>query len=1049
MFNNISQILESVGFLSQHRSVYLQFSDASLNSQVFLQRIDGQHYLNQGTTAELICLSTNAHISLKTFIGVQVAVDQVTDRGSLFRTTGIITGASQGQSDGALTLYKLTISDPTYLWHKRRNSRVFMNKSVKEISEILFQEWQGKSPLFASSLTLDLSGLKQTYDVRPFVMQLNESDYDFLTRLWRSEGINWLIDEAELTVPSNTDHIQPQKLRLIDDNNQYQALTRRTIRYHRSHATEQFDSMTSLKADRSLQPTSVFVQRWQSDVLEQTDGAGSVQSKHQHSSNYDNQSLSLEDAWHFSPAWMQDLKGEDGATSASNQQLEKFNQNLSAYYDAQSKQFIAKTTVRDTQVGYWFELNEHPEIDLHDGADKEFLIIGKHYYNQNNLPKDLNQQIQALVQQSHWQASQTDERQGNELILQRRNIKVVPAYQPLQHRPKASVQRARVVGPEGEQIYVDQWGRIKVRFLFTRADDHRHDGGAGSNDNDTDSAWVDVLTPWAGKGYGARFLPRVGEIVVIDFFDGNVDRPFVAGRIHEAERYPTQFDQKGHLPDTKKLSGIRSEEVDGKGFNQLRFDDTTGQISAQLQSSHAASQLNLGNLSHPKDKAESNGRGEGFELRTDQWGAVRAGSGLLVSTHKQDQAQGVHLDASEAKQQIEGGLNNAKALSEVAKNQQTDPLEVLENLKTFIEQIEQQDKEKAAAFKQALMVLTAPNSIAVASNEDIHLSADGQLSQSAGDSINISTQKNLIAHAQNKISLFAAQQGARLYAGKGKVEIQAQGDGADLIARKGIQIISTEDKVEISASKEIVITAGSSQIKINGSGIFPVTGGKFEVKAGQHVFMGGASASIKSSLPPPPKRAQGVLELLHDYSHGAFVKGADYTVTDNLGKVVNGKLDDKGFARVSGLATGSVKVLFDPDPRNPWDEASDFKRKVEWPNQNDVEGSIGIASGSKGLTETLKNDFKKLSQLAGNVKSVQQKIESVKRIKDQGAKALLPMATEQILGGSDGSKLNQSFVSQNSFMPASQQSNPLRRLAQAGSNKTAITKIQSPFETFV
>ncbi|MDR8299917.1 type VI secretion system tip protein VgrG, partial [Acinetobacter baumannii] len=145
------------------------------------------------------------------------------------------------------------------------------------------------------------------------------------------------IDEAELTVASNMDNIQPQKLRLIDDNNQYQALTRRAIRYHRSSATEQFDSMTSLMADRSLQPTSIFVQRWQPDVLQQTDGAGSVQSKHQHSTNYDNQSLSLEEAWHFSPAWMQDLNGEDGATSASNQQLEKFNQNLSAYYDAQSK----------------------------------------------------------------------------------------------------------------------------------------------------------------------------------------------------------------------------------------------------------------------------------------------------------------------------------------------------------------------------------------------------------------------------------------------------------------------------------------------------------------------------------------------------------------------------------------------------------------------------------------------------------------------------------------------------------------------------------------
>ena len=62
-----------------------------------------------------------------------------------------------------------------------------------------------------------------------------------------------------------------------------------------------------------------------------------------------------------------------------------------------------------------------------------------------------------------------------------------------------------MVGPEGEEIYVDEWGRIKVRFLFTRSDDHSHDGGAGTNNNDTDSAWIDVLTPWAGEGYGARF----------------------------------------------------------------------------------------------------------------------------------------------------------------------------------------------------------------------------------------------------------------------------------------------------------------------------------------------------------------------------------------------------------------------------------------------------------------------------------------------------------------------------------------------------------------
>ena len=1001
LINSIYKALDQLGLTAQKRAIHIQFSNTELNQQVFLQRIDGQHTLNQGVTAELICLSISATIPLKKFIGTQVAIDQVTDKGQLFRTTGIITEAFQGQSDGSLTLYKLKLQDATSLWHKRRNSRVFMNKTAVEVIDTIFKEWQEKSPLFTSSLSLDKSGLKQNYDIRPFIMQSNESDYDFLTRLMRSEGINWLIDEAQRQVPNSATQIEAQKLRLIDDNSQYQALDRRNIRFHRSSATETQDSITSFIGQRSLQPTAVHVQRWQADALEQEEGAGSVQSKHKHSDNQDNASLSLEQAWHISPAWIQDLNGEDQATASNNSQIEKLNQNLSHYYDAQSKQFTAQSTVRDAQVGYWFELTEHPEIDQHSGSDKEFLITEKNYYNQNNLPKDLSDQITKLLEQSNWvthnqknnTANNNDERQANSLTLQRRNTTIVPEYNPLQNRPSTHPQRAKVVGPSGEEIHVDEWGRIKVRFLFTRNEDHGHDGGAGSNDNDTDSAWVDVLTPWAGEGYGARFLPRIDEIVVIDFFDGNIDRPFVVGRIHEAQRSPTKFDNKGQLPDTKKLAGIRSKEVQGEGYGQLRFDDTTGQISSQLQNSHGASQLNLGNLSHPKEKETSDGRGEGFELRTDQWGAVRAGQGLLLSTYKQDQASGTHLDAKEAKQQLESSLNNSKALSEVAKNQQTDPLEVIDNLSSllkglevskvaaianlvsdfksgltsnplgtlgnlggfvekvggikgdvkstiqqfndsfkdvkqtiqefegfvkdtgqqlenykdqfqslksglsenpfnalkdakklfsniqkttnqvqsitgfakqglsnplegfkglsgFMDNLSEKSKSDAKSqaefriFQDAMMVLTAPNSIALTSNEDIHISADKQIYETAGESIQFSTQKNLIAHAQSKISLFAAQEGARLYAGKGKVEIQAQGDGADLIARKGVQIISTEDKIEIKASKKIVLIAGGSQIEISSGGVLPTTGGLFESKAGQHKFLPGQNVNF-------------------------------------------------------------------------------------------------------------------------------------------------------------------------------------------------------------
>ncbi|MBO3659319.1 type VI secretion system Vgr family protein [Acinetobacter haemolyticus] len=895
MFKTIYAALEQLGLTAQKRAIHIQFSNPALANQVFLQRIEGTHRLNDGVSAELICLSTDATIPLKQFIGSQAAVDSVTDTGALFRTTGIITEAVQGQSDGSLTLYKLKLQDATALWHKRRNSRVFMNKTVVDILQVLFKEWQQRSQLFASSLTLDLSGLTQDYDIRPFVMQANESDYDFITRLLRSEGINWLIDEAQLSVTNSNSPIQAQKFRLIDDNSQYQALSRRTIRYHRSSATEQYDSMTSLLAERSLQPTAVYIQRWQADALEQEDGAGSVQSKHQHSQQHDNASLGLEDAWHFTPAWMQDLNGEDGATASGNTQIEKLNQHLSHYHDAQAKQFIGSTTVRDTQVGYWFKLNEHPEIDQHSSSDQEFLITKKDWFNQNNLPKDLNDQISQLVEQSQWQHSnKSEERQANQLTLQRRNIKTVPEYHPLQHRPTAHPQRARVVGPEGEEIHVDEWGRIKVRFLFTRNDDHSHDGGAGSNNNDTDSAWVDVLTPWAGEGYGARFLPRIGEIVVIDFFDGNIDRPFVTGRLHEAQLSPSKFDNAGQLPDTKKLAGIKSKEYQGSGYNQLRFDDTTGQISAQLQSSHAASQLNLGKLSHPKAQAESEDRGEGFELRTDQWGAIRAGEGLLITTHAQARAEGEHLEAQTAKQQLEGNQNNAKALSEVAKNQKTDELESVEQLKGFFEQIQQD----IARFEEAVLLLSSPNGIGLSTSEDIHLSADGQLNQFAGDSINLTTQKNLIAQASQKISLFAAQGGIKQVAAKGKFEIQAQGDTADLIARKDIQIISTEDAIYITSPKEIVITAGGSQLKLNGSGVFPTTGGKFEVKAGQHLLKSGANVQAKLPALPVLNMPPKALELKYLYDDLKPVVQAPYKLMFEDGTMIEGILDANGYAKV-------------------------------------------------------------------------------------------------------------------------------------------------------
>ncbi len=104
-------------------------------------------------------------------------------------------------------------------------------------------------------------------------------------------------------------------------------------------------------------------------------------------------------------------------------------------------------------------------------------------------------------------------------------------------------------------------GNHQVSFLFTRNEDNTHDGGAGSNDNDTDSAWVDVLTPWAGEGYGARFLPRVVKLLLSTSLMSNINRPLSWGASMKHNVVQAEFDNTGKLPDTKKLAGIRSKRV--------------------------------------------------------------------------------------------------------------------------------------------------------------------------------------------------------------------------------------------------------------------------------------------------------------------------------------------------------------------------------------------------------------------------------------------------------------------------------------------------------
>ncbi len=917
MLGTIHHVLAKLGmgFGSDHRTIGLSFSDANLTQQVYLQYFNAHSAISQGLNLQLICLSTNANIPLQSLIGQTATVEQMTDHGIPAHTSGIITQAVKGSSDGGFTVYKLSLQDSfSGLMPKRRNSRVFMQKSVLDITRILFDEWQQKAPLFANSIGLDHNLVKQNADVRPFTMQHQESDFDFLTRLWRSTGINWFIDQTS-SQPSAQQLSHQHRIVLFDDNKLLAPLAPPTLYFQRSDATQQQDSITQLLSNQQLHSSHVHIQRW-SQQHGNMDEQANISSARQ-SEAYTSATLNLEQAWHIDAAALGDLNGQDQNTQPSQQQLARLGELLIKRQELDSKSATAIGTVRHAKVGYWFKLAAPTQSKLSNIKSNEFLITQLSCDAYNNLPKEISTQILALIEQSQWplpeiqkqqqpatQSYQVSQRHQVKMTLVDRDVAIVPFYDPQLHVAKAHPMRARVVSANGDTIHVDAWGRIKVQFLFSRAEDNTHSGGAGSNDSDSDSAWIDVLTPWAGDGeasYGTRFLPRVGEMVVVDFFDGNADHPFVLGRIHEGNRTPTQFDGLGALPDTRALSGIKSQEIGGQGFNQLRLDDTTGQVNAQLASSHAVSQLNMGNLVDPRKTEEGKPRGAGFELRTDQFGALRAGQGLLLSSYEQTQAKADHLQAAQAKSQLEGSVSQASALSEVAKNQQTDPLNGLDGLKSFIEHIEQRDEDKATSFKQALMLLASVDSIGLSSQQDIHVSSDGQLNQTAGDSINLSSQKNIIAQASQKISLFAAGKGIQTIAAKGKLAIQAQGDGIEAIARKVIQFISTEDRIEITSPKEIVINASGSQLKINSGGVFTTTGAKFEAKAGQHVFGGGRKVINDIPFLPTPSNGGYILEfdVRHKISNELLESAPTFSLIDSKGNVRTGDVPKDGIVRIT------------------------------------------------------------------------------------------------------------------------------------------------------
>ena len=438
--------------------------------------------------------------------------------------------------------------------------------------------------------------------------------------------------------------------------------------------------------------------------------------------------------------------------------------------------------------------------------------------------------------------------------------------------------------------------------------------------------------PSAGAAWGTQYIPRIGQEVVIDFVEGDIDRPLVTGVVYNGTHRPPTFSGAGSLPANKTLSGHKSKEYKGSRYNELLFDDSTGEIRTKLSSEHGKTQLNQGYLIHPRTEGKGEPRGEGFELRTDESGALRAAKGMLLSTWQRLNATDRQLSREEALDLMQQSLELFKQFGEYAAQHEALPVdpEPQDQLK---QKFEDWEKGSNTGSSNTQKNGTGGNGgspvIGITSPQGIHTSTPESLVSYAGKNVDTIAQQHLQQTAGQRfnlnagkgISLFAHEEGVKAIAHHGRMLIQSQHDDTVINAEQNVTVTAGQGKVTCMAEKEVVwINSAGSYVKLVGDQIEIGCPGSYTVKAATRHLLG--PAGMSPNLPTFKEGCinnQTWIELKRLDSEQQPISGSRYTITFDSGEVVKGVLDKNGFARHENTPLGSAKVLYE-------DETEDLQR---------------------------------------------------------------------------------------------------------------------------
>ncbi|SFN14924.1 type VI secretion system secreted protein VgrG [Candidatus Pantoea varia] len=348
---------------------------------------------------------------------------------------------------------------------------------------------------------------------------------------------------------------------------------------------------------------------------------------------------------------------------------------------------------------------------------------------------------------------------------------------------------ARITSTTENDTYghIDKDGRYRVNMLFDR--DSREAG--------FESLWVRQSRPYAGDTCGLHLPLLAGTEVAIGFEDGNPDRPYISGVLHDSAH-----------GDHVTIRNYKRNVLRTPANNKIRLDDSRDQEHIKVSTEYGGkSQLNLGHLVD----SEKQKRGEGFELRSDSWGAIRAQKGIFITADEQPKAQGQQLEMQPTLARLSAALVEMQSLAASAQQAQALAADVGRQQALLQKKIEQ--------LKGEILLGSAPQGVVLVSGEDMQLSAQDNLTLTAGKQLDVGAQKDFTLAAGEQLSLYS-RKGAKLFSAHNDIDIQAQGGN--------VTTWSTQD-THISSGKKLVVTAQDELTLICGGGYIKLKGGNVEI----------------------------------------------------------------------------------------------------------------------------------------------------------------------------------------------------------------------------